>query len=153
MKADPDASAAYAWVVVDTNVILSAALSPNGAPALLLDELLQIGSLVFSTTTFAELETRIWLPKFDRYLPMERRRHLLQEVSGSAYWVEPSDTITQRAYSRDPKDDAFIHAALATNAIRLISGDNDLLCLHPLADLHILTPRAALEELFPQARQ
>jgi putative PIN family toxin of toxin-antitoxin system len=153
MKADSDALAAYVQVVVDTNVILSAALSPNGAPALLLDELLQIGSLVFSTTTFAELETRIWLPKFDRYLPMERRRHLLQDVTGSAYWVEPSDTITQHTYSRDPKDDAFIHVALATNAIRLISGDDDLLCLNPLDDLRILTPRAALGELFPQASQ
>lgn len=153
MKADPDPLAAYAWVVVDTNVILSAALSPNGVPAQLLDKLLQVGRLVFSTTTFAELEARIWLPKFDRYLPMELRRRVLQEATGGAHWVEPSDTVTQHAYSRDPKDDAFVHAALAANAIRLISGDDDLLCLNPLGDLRILTPRAALDEIFPQPSQ
>jgi len=153
MKADPGPLAAYTWVVVDTNVILSAALSPNGVPAQLLDELLQVGRLVFSTTTFAELEARIWLPKFDRYLPMERRRRVLQEVTGSAHWVEPSDTVTQHTYSRDPKDDAFVHAALAVNVIRLISGDDDLLCLNPLGNLRILTPRAALDEIFPQPSQ
>jgi len=58
MKADPGPLAAYTWVVVDTNVILSAALSPNGVPAQLLDELLQVGRLVFSTTTFAEFRSQ-----------------------------------------------------------------------------------------------
>ena len=33
------------------------------------------------------------------------------------------------------------------DAQRLVSGDDDWLCLHPLNDLSILTPRAALEEI------
>ena len=137
----------YERVVVDTNVLLSAALSPSGTPATLLDRLLQVGKLVYSATTFAELEGRIWLPKFDRYLPMDSRRRLLREVNACAFWVEVPSTIAERKFSRDVMDDAFIHAAIRAGASRLITGDNDLLCLHPLGDLHILSPRDALEEL------
>ena len=147
MKVDPVTLQIYAQVVVDTNVILSAALSPNGIPATLLDGLLQIGKLVFSGQTFAELEGRVWLPKLDRYLPMDRRHRLLREVNAAAIWVNVPTSISERVFSRDPKDDAFIHTALAAGVSRLITGDNDLLCLHPLGDLHILSPRVALDEL------
>lgn len=77
MKVEPPVLAHYGQVVIDTNVLLSAALSPSGVPAILVDRLLEIGKLVFSAATFAELEARIWLPKFDRYLPIERRRLIL----------------------------------------------------------------------------
>ncbi len=137
----------YARIVVDTNVLLSAALSPNGIPAAFVDRVLAVGKLVFSNATFAELETRIWLPKFDRYLPMERRRSVLDEASAGAIWVDVTTAIAQRGYSRDPKDDAFVHAAIAAQVSRLISGDKDLLCLHPMGDLQILSPRAGLDEL------
>ena len=147
MRVDSSVSFVYERVVVDTNVLLSAALSPSGTPATLLDRLLQVGKLVYSATTFAELEGRIWLPKFDRYLPMDRRRRLLREANACAFWVEVPSTIAERKFSRDVKDDAFIHAAMTAGASRLVTGDNDLLCLHPLGDLHILSPRDALEEL------
>lgn len=97
--------------------------------------------------TFAELESRIWKPKFDRYLPIERRNQILHELNASALWVDVSSTISILPYSRDVKDDAFVHAALAAGATRLVSGDDDLLCLHPLGTLRILTPRAALDEI------
>lgn len=147
MKAEGDLPPEYARVVVDTNVLLSAALSPRGAPAALLDRVLLAGRLVFSETTFAELETRIWKPKFDRYLSVELRRRLLHDFNASALWVEPTHEVASKTFSRDRSDDAFIHAALTADVRRLITGDVDLLRLHPLGDLHILTPRAALDEL------
>jgi len=137
----------YAKVVVDTNVLLSAALLPHSVPAELVDSLLADGRLIFSKATFSEIETRIWKPKFDRYLPIERRRRILLELDASAMWVEVSAELATQSFSRDVKDDAFIHAALAGGATRLISGDDDLLCLRPLGDLHILSPRDALTEL------
>jgi putative PIN family toxin of toxin-antitoxin system len=137
----------YSKVVVDTNVLLSAALSSRGAPAELVDRLLAEGRLIFSEATFAELESRIWKPKFDRYIPIERRKQILLELNSVAMWVEIPVAISIQAFSRDVKDDPFIHAALAAGASRLISGDDDLLCLHPLDKLHIVTPRAALDEI------
>ena len=147
MRAERQDAGPYARVVVDTNVLLSAALSPNGVPAAFVDNLLEVGRLVFSNATFAELEARIWLPKFDRYLPMERRRSVLEDASASAIWVEVPTVIAQRVYSRDPKDDVFVHTAIAAQVSRLISGDKDLRCLHPLDSLQILSPRAGLDEI------
>ncbi|MDP2810038.1 MAG: putative toxin-antitoxin system toxin component, PIN family [Rhodocyclaceae bacterium] len=151
MKVEGELAACYRCVVVDTNVLLSAALAPRGVPAELVDRLLLEGRLLFSAPTFAELETRIWKPKFDRYLSIERRRDLLREFSASALWVKVPPLTAARRFSRDPNDDIFIHAALAAEASRLISGDDDLLSLHPLADLHIVTPRAALDEILQGA--
>ncbi len=147
MKVKRDLAKCYHQVVVDTNVLLSAALSPRGTPAKLLDCLLVEGGLVFSETTFSELETRIWKPKFDRYITIERRQSLLREFNASAFWVEVPEAIADQAFSRDPDDDAFIHTAMSAEVSRLISGDDDLLCLHPLGPLHILSPRAALDEM------
>jgi len=147
MKAESSLPACYARVVLDTNVLLSAALSPRGAPATLLDRLLRESRLVFSNATFAELEARIWKPKFDRYLSIERRNRLLHDFNASASWVEVPVDLASRHFSRDATDDAFIHATLAAGVCRLVSGDDDLLCLHPLDELHILTPRAALDEI------
>jgi putative PIN family toxin of toxin-antitoxin system len=147
MKVDPGLLADYALVVVDTNVLLSAALAPQGVPAQLVDWLLAETRLVFSPTTFAELESRIWKPKFDRYLPVERRNRLLREFNAAAQWVDIPPAIAELSFSRDADDDAFVHVAMAAKVNRLISGDEDLLCLHPLGDLHILSPRTALEEL------
>jgi uncharacterized protein len=147
MRAEPGAYPPYARLVVDTNVLISAALSPNGVPAALLDRVLAVGALVFSPATFAELESRLWKPKFDPFLTVEHRKRLLGELSASAYWVEITADIGRRRFSRDPVDDALVHAALAADARRLVSGDRDLLCLHAIDGLRIVSPRAALSEL------
>jgi uncharacterized protein len=140
---------AYSRVVVDTKVLLGAALSPNGAPAQLVDRLLADAHIVFSEQTFAELKSRIWKPKFDRYITMERRRSLLHDFNAVALWVDVSVEIASVRYLRDATDDAFIHAALAAGARRLVTSDDDLLCLDAVANVEwrIVTPRQALDEI------
>ena len=118
-RALPDA---YARVVVDTNVLLSAALAPNGAPAQLVDRMLLNAQIVFSERTFAELQTRIWKPKFDRYITMERRQSLLHDFSAAAHWVTVPKAIALIRYSRDATDDAFVQTAIAGGAHRLVTG-------------------------------
>ena len=149
MKADLTLPDAYSRVVLDTNVLLSAALSPKGAPAQLVDRMLVHAQIVFSEHTFAELQTRLWKPKFDRYITMDRRRSLLHDFNAVAHWVHVPEPIANVAYSRDSTDDPFIHAALAAGARRLVTGDDDLLCLDPIKniDLRIVTPRQALDEI------
>jgi putative PIN family toxin of toxin-antitoxin system len=136
-----------ARAVVDTNVILSAALSPRGAPAKVVDWLLAQALLVFTDATFAELESRIWKPKFDRFLSIERRQEILHGMSVSALWVTVPAAISEQLFSRDPTDDKFVHAALAAGPAWLVSGDKDLLVLaDSLAPLgvQVLAPAAAL---------
>ena len=81
-------------VVIDTNVWLSAALSPVDAPSQVVRRVLAAGVPVFSDATFAELETRIWKPKFDRYLSMQARQGILHDaraLAGSALWLVTGD--------------------------------------------------------------
>ncbi|WP_428385470.1 putative toxin-antitoxin system toxin component, PIN family [Nevskia ramosa] len=147
MKAEASSESPYARVVVDTNVLISAALVPDGLPAGLVDWLLQHARLVFTEATFAELETRVWKPKFDRYISLEQRQALLGDLRSSALWADISDDLTRHHWSRDPDDDAFIRAAHAASANRLITGDDDLLVLQAVGPTVTLSPRAALEEL------
>jgi len=109
-----------ARAVVDTNVILSAALSPRGAPAQVLDWLLAHALLVFTDATFAELESRIWKPKFDRYLSIERRQAILHGVNVSGLWVPVPAAVSEQSFARDPTDDKFVHAALAAGPTWLV---------------------------------
>lgn len=123
-------------VVIDTNVLISAALSSNSVPAQIVDLLLEQATLLFSDATFHGFETRLWRPKFDRYLSVEHRRLLLHDFAAVAEWVElptPSGL-----------DDVFIHTALHGRATWLISGDRDLLELKSVPELEILPPAKAL---------
>lgn len=131
-------------IVIDTNVLISAALSPHSAPAKLVRLALEKCRLVFSSDTFAELETRLWRPKFDRYLSPGIRRQLLHDFSAVADWVTLAPDLP--TYYRDA-DDKFIHTAQASHARWLVSGDKDLLVLSPIDDLPVLTPADALAEL------
>jgi putative PIN family toxin of toxin-antitoxin system len=136
-------------VVVDTNVWISAALSNSGSPAQVVRHVLAQGLPVFTRSTFDELQTRLWKPKFDRYLSMELRKSILHDLNAAAMWVDVPAAIAAVAYSRDKDDDKFIHAALASQSPWLITGDQDLLCLEPLPDLHILAPADALTHWMP----
>lgn len=116
-------------VVIDTNVLISAALSPTGAPAQVVHGVLANHALVFSDATFLELRTRLWKPKFDRYLSLETRTALLHDFNAAAHWIKVPPALASQRFSRDIDDDMFIHAAIAGDAALLISGDSDLLVL------------------------
>jgi len=135
--------------VVDTNVLISAVLSPKSVPAQIVNILLEHAKLVFARETFEELTTRLWRPKFDRYIDIDHRRLFLRHLSAVAHWVE-LPAIPLPGYSRDPDDAVFLHTALHSGAQWLVSGDQDLL---ELADADwefaILSPAQALERWQP----
>ena len=131
------------WVI-DTNVLISAALLPDSTPARLVQRALRDARIVFSAATFAELESRLWRAKFDRYLTVEARRLLLHDLAAVADWVEPPPGLT---FSRDPDDDKFIHAALLAGAACVVSGDRDLLELGQVEGIPVLNPAQALARL------
>jgi putative PIN family toxin of toxin-antitoxin system len=124
------------WVV-DTNVLISRLLMPGGVAARAMDRALADGVLLVSDATLAELADVLSRPKFDRYVSIAERQRYLQLLGGVARRV----TITyQTAICRDPKDDKFLHVALNGEANILVTGDADLLVLHPFHGIDILTP-------------
>ena len=138
-------------VVVDTNIWLSAAISKSGAPAQVVRRVLQKGVPVFSKATFAELEARLWKPKFDRYLSMDTRRAILHDANAVAHWVDIPADLAAQTYSRDRHNkkisDKFIHTALAASAAWLVTGDQDLLVIETPLPVRILTAGEALLEV------
>lgn len=134
-------------IVLDTNIWISAALSASGAPAQAVRRVLDVWRPVFSDATFTELETRLWRPKFDRYLDLDLRRRFLHDLKAAADWVDIPSGLTTQLWCRDSDDDHFIRAALASSARLIVTGDSDLLDLAPIEGLRILTPAQALREL------
>ena len=130
------------WVI-DTNVLISAALSARGAPARLVQLVLERSVLVFSQPTFDELKTRLYRPKFDRYISLELREAVLHDLSAAARWVEIGEPAR---YCRDRSDDMFIETALVARAGVLVSGDQDVLDALAIAGLLLLNPQQALAE-------
>jgi putative PIN family toxin of toxin-antitoxin system len=127
--------------VLDTNVLISAALSSKGAPHALVQHILSHGCLVFSSATFEELRSRLYRPEFDIYLSLDMREGLLHDFSASARWVQPDVVLP---YSRDPSDDVFIATALKAGLRFLVSGDKDLLEAPMPEGILVLTPAQAL---------
>lgn len=131
--------------VIDTNVLISAALTSGTPPSLVTHFIPEHGRLLFSRETFAALETRLWRPKFDRYLTLEHRQLLLHDFSAATEWVElDQHDHDQMRFSRDPDDDKFGWTALVGDADWLVSGDADRLDLASVLEtVRILSPAQA----------
>ena len=129
-------------VVIDTNVLISAALSPNGVPAKVVRYFVANSRIVFSNETFEEFQSRLWRPKFDPYISREKRKSLLLDFSNIADWVEISGELK---LSRDSDDDKFLEVAVKANATLLVSGDRDLTVLKNIEGIPIVTPAECLE--------
>ena len=119
----------------------------------MLRRVLAAGVPVFSEATFAELGTRIWKPKFDRYLGMEARQGILHDARALGLWVEFPPTIAALQFSRDKDDDNFIHTALAGAALWLVTGDQDLLEIQADLGVRIIDCNQALrsKDFLPQS--
>lgn len=133
-------------VVIDPGVLISARLSPRGAPAeLLVAWLAGDFTVIVSPALLSELEGVLARPKFRRYLSEEQAHAFVHELGAHAEVV--SDPIDVPAgLTSDPKDDYLVALARAAHADMLISGDSDLVeLLDP--EPPVLTPRAFLATL------
>lgn len=123
--------------VVDTNVLVSRLLMPQSTPARALDHALARGVLLVSTATLAELADVLSRPKFDPYVSRHDREEFIRKLGGVARLV---DIRWQDKACRDPKDDKFLHVAVNGEACAIVTGDADLLALHPFHGVAIVTP-------------
>jgi uncharacterized protein len=131
-------------VVFDTNVTVSAALLPQSVPRQAFDSAMTRGRVPISTNTAFELEEVLRRPKFDKYASEVERLEFLAAIVNQAEIVEIHEMIRE---CRDPKDDKFLELAVSGGATHLVSGDDDLLCLHPFRGIAILTAKSFLESV------
>ena len=130
-------------VVLDTNVVISAALQPHGPPRAVVDAMRATDAvLLFSDETFAELQTRLLHSKFDRYVSRTDRLVLLAQLEAVAEWVS---IVGARMGCRDQGDDKLLETALMGEAGCLVTGDRDLLVMSPFQGIPIVSPAEYLE--------
>lgn len=131
-----------AFIVIDTNVLISAGLLPESKSAQVLALAVHHFVIAQNKATWHELETRITRPKFDRYFgDTGRLRHLIK-IAQSMQVFEESAVV---AVSRDTTDDKFIGLALDSGAAILISGDPDLKDVRLHGGIEILSPAQFFE--------
>lgn len=121
--------------VLDPNVLISALLSPKGAPARALRAWIEGAfELVVSPLLLAELERALAYPKL-------RKRISAQETARAIAWLQSSATVVEdprsapSVRSPDPGDDYLIALAESEQAL-LVSGDNHLLSLSKELPVH-----------------
>lgn len=132
-------------VVIDTNVLISAALLPHGSPRGVVDMVRsENGVLLFSEETFDELRSRLGLPKFDAYVAREGRAVYMAQLQAVSEWVRITGA---KLGCRDTDDDKLLETALMGEADCLVTGDRDLLVLSPFQHIPILTPASFLDTI------
>ena len=129
--------------VFDTNALISAALLKHSVSRRALDKAQQLGQLLLSVETLNELNEVLKRDKFNKYVTEDERMMFLAALVGEAKIVEIHEQIT---VCRDPKDDKFLELAVAGGAQCIITGDKDLLVLHPFRDVTIVRPDVFLKE-------
>lgn len=129
-------------LVVDTTLWISRLLVPGGTAARAVDHGLSWGIPLMSEETLTELSNVLSRAKFDRYVSREDRQHFLRLLGGIVR-VMP---IVQRIVAcRDPRDDKFLDVALNGEVQLILTGDKDLLKLHPFHGIDIIAPADFLQ--------
>ena len=123
--------------VFDTNAIVSALLFEHSVPAQAFNAVLGQREILSSADTIAELNEVLGRSKFDRYLTREEREQFLVRLLRETTIVEVHEEIH---VCRDKKDNKFLELAVSGQATCIISGDEDLLSLHPFQGISIVTP-------------
>ena len=115
-------------VVLDTNVLVSALLSPEGPPARIYSAWIEGRfRLLTSSEQLAELKATLAKPKLRRYVRRAQTGKLINELGSFAEIVSELPPVRR---SPDPDDDFLLKLAEGGQADYLVTGDQgDLLLL------------------------
>ena len=128
-------------VVLDTNVLVSAALKQQSMPGLAALVVERRGGLLKSLATEEQLFEVVARPYFTSLIDPETQAWL-RKLMGAAELVTTTERITA---CRDPTDDKFLELAANGRADLIVSGDGDLLALNPFRNIAIITPAAFVQ--------
>jgi uncharacterized protein len=128
-------------VVIDTNALVSRLLLPGSTPGQAVREAVAEARLLASDDTIIELADVLARKKLDPCTIVRERQEFLRLFDRIDERVPIVHVI--RA-CRDPKDDKFLELAVNGAAQLMITGDADLLALHPFRGIDILPPASYL---------
>ena len=136
-------------IVIDTNILVSAILTPEGNPAKILKLVLEGKlNLIISPAILEETRQVFNYPKLAKL--MEKNNITRQEVYGFLDKMSRVDLITPGKLDidvipKDPADNKIIACALEGDADFIISGDHHLTDLKIFQSIKIIDPAAFLK--------
>ena len=121
-------------VVIDTNLWISFLLTRDFTK---LDQLLSNDKLILlvSQELLEEIMEVAQRPKFRKYFNLSDLTELLINLKQKAELVQVTSQIT---ICRDDKDNFLLSLATDGSATHILTGDKDLLILHPFGEIQIL---------------
>jgi putative PIN family toxin of toxin-antitoxin system len=120
--------------IIDTNTLISAFLFKASNPRKAFDKAIETGKISASLETYNEFSEVLLRPKFNKYISTENKLLVLKEFKELIIFCEISESIN---VCRDPKDNKFLELAVSAKASCIITGDKDLLVLHPFRGIPI----------------
>lgn len=128
-------------IVIDTGVLISAAIRPESVPALAFEKALRQFDIQVSAATLTELETVLLRAKFDRYATRAERLDFLEGFRTHATLANVTLNVTD---CPDPADNKFLALAETVGAELIVASDPHLTDMHPWRGIPILPPAAFL---------
>jgi putative PIN family toxin of toxin-antitoxin system len=116
-------------IVIDTNIFISAALSPQGKAYQAIVKAINQFVIVQSQATYEELTERIYKSKFDKYINDDDRQKFIRIIKNNSQFIKVKSQIN---ICRDFDDNKFLELVIDANAEYLLTGDQDLLTLKSL---------------------
>lgn len=133
-----------ARAVFDTSTLVSAALRKGSVPRRALERALDMFELCVSEAGLAQLESVLARERMSRFISTEARSAFLEFVRSRFVELQVSDDDLAGVVPacRDTTDNLILALAAVARAKFIVSSDNDLLVLHPLARYRHLDARA-----------
>ena len=134
-------------VVLDTNVIVSAILRPQGVVGEIYARLLRGDfAILYSIAQIEEIRETLRDPRLAAKYGIEEADvdTIVESIVGIGQLVSVAGDVS---VCRDPDDDVILESAVNGKAEYLVSGDKDLLSLSLYEEVSIIAPRVFLDVL------
>jgi len=125
-------------------------MDADGVPYQALRKARAVDTLAMSQPVFAELLDVLHRPRLARFMDPDLRADLLDQLVSGTLWFAPAEAVSD---CRDVADNKYLELVLSAGASSLVSGDQDLLVLHPWRGIPILRPAEYLARDDPPTRR
>lgn len=132
-------------VVIDTNVIISSALSVDSNPSKIFEMLLS-GNIESYTSEdiINEIKEVMERRKIREIISFQDREFIIKAFENNSELIVPSEKYLE--VKEDPKDNKFLDCAASANTDYIISGDEHLLKLKKFKNIVIISPADFVRE-------
>jgi putative PIN family toxin of toxin-antitoxin system len=96
-----------------------------------------------SIDTWNEFSDVFIRPKFDKYHSFDKRIAIVENFKDSVEFFPLTETVN---VCRDPKDNKYLDLAVSAHVDCIVTGDDDLLRLHPFRNIPILNASDFLKQ-------